>query len=223
MHEIVQILIHTDNSMKLSAIEQLSNKGNLATGAFNLRSTLRFEIIPEFYRRISDATWLRRYGILSVVPPTRVYDLPRDFRSMITVGGDPGLRYIGEDPNLIVGAELNTTASAAKGYYIVQSSETKWRAIKFDAIPDMNYSIPYTYRSRLVFHNDADDLELDEYIPEDYQQALIYGLRRDIYLDRFGQLDQRFQVAANKFEQVIEEAKEEAHDLARRNYAIYCD
>jgi hypothetical protein len=211
--------------MKTSQIEALSNKGNLASGAFNLKTTLRFEIVPEFYRRMGDVTWLRRNRKLDVIAPERQYNLPMDFRSMVSVGGCGAaeLRYIGEDPLLVTAAELATTASRPHGYYIVHDDEGQWRAIKFDAIPDMNYTVPYVYRSRLVFHNDSDDVELNQYIPEDYQQALIQGLRREIMLDRFGQLDKRYEAAAAKFEEICEEAKQGAHDLATRNYAVYCD
>lgn len=210
--------------MTLSQIEQLANKGNLAQGAFNIRATLRFIVIPEFYRRISDVTWLRRHRTLSVVNPTRQYDLPLDFRSMISVGSqDYPLQYIGEDPSLVAEAELATTPARPRGYWIVQDTDSKWRAIRLSTIPDIAYSVPYTYRSRLYFLNDADDVQLDEYIPEDYQPALIEGLKAQMYLDRFGQQDTRYQVAAGKFMEIIEDAKEGAHDLAQRNFAIYAD
>lgn len=211
--------------MKLSQIESQANRGHLAAGAFNIRSTLRFEVIPEFYRKVSDATWLRRNRLFKLVPPQREYDLPIDFRSMISVGNKGAeLKYIGEDPMLVTAAEMAVTASCPAGYYFVQDSENLLqKAIRFSAEPDMEYSLPYVYRSRLVFHNDADDTELDEHIPPDYQQALIQGLRAEIYLDRFGQQDQRYVVADQRFREIIEEAKEGAHDMARRNYAVYCD
>ena len=84
--------------MTLSQIEQLAGKGSLASGAFNIRAVLRFEILPEFYRRISDVTWRRRVHTISVVADTRVYDMPRDFEMMISAGVNDGeLKYIGEE------------------------------------------------------------------------------------------------------------------------------
>lgn len=220
--------------MRLSQIEAAASKGGIATGAFNIRSALRFEVIPEFYRKIGGVSWLNRHNRINVIPDLRDYDLPRDFRSMVSVGGaiwpntyarSEPLRYIGEDPALVTASEAATTASqtAPQGYYIVYSVERKMRAIRIDTIPGMPFTLPYVYRSRLVFHSDVDDVELDEFIPEDYQQALIQGLKREIYLDRFGQGDPRYQVAAAKFEEICEETRAGAHDLALRNYAIYCD
>jgi hypothetical protein len=122
-------------------------------------------------------------------------------------------------------AEIVTAASRPLGYYIVQRSDNKkFRALKTDRPPDNVYTFPYTYRSRLVVAaDDIDDTELDQYIPEEYQQALIAGLRREILLDRFGQGDQRAGIAASQFEEIIEQARSSGHDLARRNLAIYCD
>ena len=210
--------------MLLSQIEAMAGKGNIATGAFNVRNTLRFEVIPEFYRHVGDVTWLRRGTTITVVPGERTFRLPRDFRSVISAGGkERPLCYIGEDPVLVARAEAQQTASCPRGYYIVKDAECKWRAIKFDAPSDMEYLVPLVYRSRLSFGNDADEVELDEFIPEDYQQALLQGLKAEIYLDRYGQGDERYKTAAARFIEICEQAKEGAHDLAQRNYAVYCD
>lgn len=217
--------------MTLSQVEQAANRGNIANGSFNIRHVLRFEVIPEFYRKVGDVRWLRKNATLPVSANDREYDLPADFRSMIAIyrpvagsnGKPEALRYIGEDPALVAEAEINTEAGPPTAFYIVQSSESQWRAIKFDSPPDMAYTLPYVYRARLTFGSDTTDLDLDQYIPEDYQQALVQGLRREIYLDRFSKDDQRYIVAAQKFEEICEEAKEGAADLAQRNYAVYAD
>lgn len=218
--------------MTLAQIEQAANRGNIASGSFNIRHVLRFEVIPEFYRKVGDVRWLRKNDTLPVSASDRDYDLPADFRSMIAVyrpvtgsnGEAQELTYIGENPLLVAEAEINTTAGAPTGFYIVRhSTESTWRAIKLDCPPDTTYSLPYVYRSRLAIPNETFDAELDQYIPEDYQSALIWGLRAQIYLDRFSQDDQRYPVAENKFAEICEEAKEGAADLARRNYAVYAD
>jgi hypothetical protein len=218
--------------LTLNDIEVSANRGNIANGGFNIRRVLRFEVVPEFYRRIGDVRWLRRNNTITTTAGDREYDLPRDFRSMIAVyrssaatGEKPGeLRYIGEDPALVAQAELNTQPGPPSGFWIVKhSTEETFRALKLDAPPDQAYTMPYVYRSRLVFANENDNIDLDRYIPEDYQQGLIYGLRAEIYLDRFSQNDPRYGVALNKFAEVIEQAKEGASDLARRNHAIYAD
>jgi hypothetical protein len=210
--------------MVLAEIERLANKGNLASGAFNIRSTLRDQVIPEFYRDLGDVTWLRKPFVVNVVPAARTYDLPCDFGSMITVGAkECPLPYIGEDPYLVNLAEVQQTASRPRGWYIVPSTEKRWKAIRFDAPSDMSYQVPLLYLAILEFGDDADDLELSEFIPWKYQPALIEALKREIYLDRYGQGDPRYTAAANKYDMIVEQAKSGGHDLAQRNYAIYAD
>jgi hypothetical protein len=219
--------------MTLNEIEIAANRGNIAGGDFGLKHTLRYEVLPEFYRKVSEAdpTWLKKTSTLSIVTSTRVYNLPQDFRSMVGVyyqapyAAKPSeVRYIGENPQLVAMAEIVTAPSRPLGYYIIQRTDNKkFRALKIDRPADTSYTFPYIYRSRLIVSDDIDDTELDQYIPEEYQQALIAGLRREILLDRFGQGDQRAGIAASQFEEIIDQARNSGHDLARRNLAIYCD
>jgi hypothetical protein len=219
--------------MTLNEIEIAANRGNLGSGDFHLKHTLRYEVLPEFYRKVSEAdpTWLKKTSTLNILTSTRVYNLPEDFRSMVGVyyqapyAAKPSeIRYIGEDPKLVAMAEIVTAAARPLGYYIVQRTDnSKFRALKIDRPSDNAYTFPYTYRSRLIVSDDVADTELDGYIPEEYQQALIVGLRREILLDRFGQGDQRAAAAAQQFEEIVEQARSGGHDLARRNLAIYCD
>jgi hypothetical protein len=63
-------------------------------------------------------------------------------------------------------------------------------------------------------------LDFDPYIPPELQQALIEGVRREIYRDRYSQKDPRYITAAEKFDEICLQGQN-FHDHARRNFAVY--
>lgn len=209
--------------MTLSQIEAAANRGGIANGGFNIKHVLRFEVIPEFYRKVGpDATWLRKSGILNITSAARQYDLPDDFFKLESMGYQ--VSYIGDDPELVQEAEAITAAETGEpdGYYFVRrTSDNTLRAIKFNRWPDQPYTAHYVYRSRLYFVNDVDDLELDEYILPDYQSALIKLLRAEILYDRFGAGDSRGARDEAKGLEIIEELKFGGSDQARKSHAVY--
>jgi len=216
--------------MTLTEIQTVANRGSIATADFDIGKCLRQEVMREFAQKVGEAdpTWLRRSSTISLTAGVQLADLPDAFRSMVVVY-EAGLNsqnepvpmtYIGEDALRVARAEITTERGAPGGYYIVQrQSDSKWKRIKFDRPADTSYTIPYVYRVDLIFA-DADNPELDQYMPAEIQHALIHGLRREIYFDRYGQGDPRYQRAADRFDELCLLAQG-FHDHARRNYAVY--
>lgn len=210
--------------MTLTDVEVIANRGNIATAEFRIGLILRKKVLPEFYREVyaeSDPTWARKTATLDTVINTRAYMLPADFQQMVRFDG---LKYIGEDAELVLKAEKSTntgTQGSPEGYYIVRLKKGR-QELRLAGWPSQAASYPYVYRSRLVVVDEADDIELDDFIPQDYQDALIEGLWAEILLDRVGQGDPRYGAAREGFLRICDAARTQAHDPARRNYAVYC-
>lgn len=217
--------------MTLSEIEIQANRGNIATGDFDMRTTLRQEIIPEFLDGVGDVKWRRKTSSITTVAGTRDYALPDDFFRMTKIVppyGNPlgatedGLKYYGEDQDLILKYEQVTTNGQPEAFDIIQSSGGAYKTLRFNCPADDAYVFPYIYQWSLAFKNFDEDLDLVTYFPEHFHHALVSGLRREIMLDRFGKDDPRFLVEDGKFNKAIQRAGSLSNrEPARRNYGVY--
>lgn len=213
--------------MRLSQIEAAVTRGDHAAGDFDVKGTLRFEVIPAFYRLVKEARWLRKVATMQVSSASRYYSLADDFRSMTEAFLNSTerrceLTYIGENAEFVAAAELSTTPARPSGFYIVpRTTDGLLRGLKFNATPDSTYLLVYVYRSGLVFANDNEDYELDRFIPEDFQPALINELKAEMLWDRYGIGDQRGDREHAKFLAICEQAVTGGTDLARRNHHVY--
>jgi hypothetical protein len=230
--------------MTTEMIAALANRGAIATADFHLGETLRYEVIPEFFSYLPESVWRRRTSTVPLLVNNRgPYDLQDDFYSMISihvpnpegqnitgnmVWSDPGLQFIGEDPALVAQAESATQTVTqgeswrrVSGYYIVpRNSDGQMKALKLSGFPDRAYTAYYNYVAFPYFGNGAESVEMNQYIPEPLQQGVVQLLRAKIYLDRYGEGDQRAQGALAQFQQVLDKAIWK-YALSRRNYAVY--
>lgn len=217
--------------MTTEQIEIAADRGNLASGDIDLKFLLRRNVVQKFLLDVGDVTWRRRYGSITTDTSVRVHDLPDDFFKMVrffrkpatwTANQEPSdLLYIGEDPLLVSQAEIATEPGTPTGYYITtRTSDGEWKAVKFDIQPDTVETIPYIYLAYPQFDDDKASVELNKWIPEPFQFALVCGLRAEIYLDRYGRGDKRFEQEDGRYREWAERAMEH-RDLGSRNMAHF--
>jgi len=222
--------------MTTTQIESMANQNGVANPDFDVQGTFRFLVIPKFLADVDDTVgkvhWRRANGTLSIVAPTRQYDLPADFgkfekvRSALASGGlGAGLAFIGEDPDLVLDAEACTTPGPPTGYWVVRSSNTTppivpW-AVRFGCIPDGSYTAYFIYFRGIPFSDLTSDVNLDPYIPYDCQFPLVHGLRKEIYRDRFGVGDNRFAAEQSAYQEAVVSliGKKE---LGPRRMSVFC-
>lgn len=215
--------------MTLLQIESAANRGDLATGDFQAGVVLRRGVIPAFLEDCGREGWRRKYYKFSTSLNTQAYPLPGDFFEAAGVFTDSsfcgcsalGLDYIGEDPDRVVMAELNTTPGGLDAYYLAPDpADANAQAIKFSAPADGAHSVVLAYYWYIPISDDRQDLDMRAYIPEQYHWALVEALKREIYEDRFGQQDSRFQVADAKYKEWIAKISVK-REMAARERAVY--
>ncbi len=140
----------------------------------------------------------------------------------IRVPGDKvGMLYIGDDPLLVAQSESSTVAGTPTGYYIVQrETGSTWKALKLNCIPDVDMILPYVYLTSPQFADDTTSVDLDPYILPEFQWGLVCGLRAEIFLDRFGRGDQRYDRENGRYEDWVMRACEHQAQ-APRNVAHF--
>lgn len=99
------------------------------------------------------------------------------------------------------------------------TSSASWQAIKFQAPPDGAYSIQVVQLKFIPFGDTTTSINLTPYIPVQFHWALVNGLKAQIFFDRFGQGDPRYDRQQALYEKDIDKAR--AHrELGRRNYFV---
>lgn len=188
--------------MTTSECEALANRDKAATASFNVGAVLRYKVIPEFYLRVRDASWLRKYSTLAITPNVRIYNVPLDCFQVRTIWAKrtgyylndrDELRYIGDDPLRMAQAEMATVAGTPSAWYPVQRESTDleapdtWKAIKLDCPPAEALTLPYQYMPFLRFEDTTTAVDLAKYLPEPLHFGLVHWLRAEILADRFGE------------------------------------
>jgi hypothetical protein len=212
--------------MLTSLIEQYANIADIASPDINLKVLLRRNVVPAFMADVGYVSWRRVVAALPLLNASGAgYDLPDDFWMMQVLAIAPGfsqpLQYIGDDPEKVMAAEDNTTPGKPGAYYLVRRTTTNvFKKLKFNCVPDVAYTARYTYYSGPVFTDDTTDVEMDKYIPNQFQWALVEGLKKEILWVRFGIGDPRYVQAEQAYGMWIERAKENP-ELARRTAASF--
>ena len=203
--------------MTTTQIASYADPEGLAVPDINLQVELRRGVIPEFYEDVSEVGWRRVYGVEENLPSgSRDFLLPLDFSEMKkiipgtageqTFDDSKALAYIGDNPDLVLRAEATTTAGAPSGYYLDWTT-SPYPSVKLSALTDQVYTFRYVYLSRLNFENDTTVIELDRYIPRNFQWGLVEGLKKVIYERRYGVGDQRWITADARYQKIIRQAK----------------
>lgn len=211
--------------MTTADIETYADIGGLAGPDINLKVLLRHNVVPAFFTDVGYPSWRRVPTTLSTIISTKSLDLPDDFGQMITVSISPDfskpLQYIGEDPEKLLAAEGATVAAKPTGYYLTRRATSKvFKKIAFNCPCDQVYTIPYVYHMQPFFLDDTTSIDLDQFMPAQFQWSLVEGLKQQILFLRFGIGDPRYVTAEQSYKMWVERAME-SPELARRNLAIY--
>ncbi len=200
-------------------IEGYANEEGLVIGSadMNLLVRLRRKVIPKFYTDVGECAWRRKNATIAIVAGTRDYDLPANFGKMLETpltadadGDKRSLAYIGENVEAMSLATADTDQGAPTGYWFVRVAgpPTLLRAIRLNKIPDQSLTLYYSYLSLLQFSDNTTSVELDNYIPPQFQWALVDALKKEIYLGRIPVGDQRLTTAIADYESVVMDAQD---------------
>ena len=204
--------------MTTAQIETYADIGGIAQPDVDLKIILRRKVVPEFLRRVGYPSWRRKNAAISLVASTQEYDLPDDFGSMKSLSlNSPQsstvqyteLTYIGDDPMKVVLAAGTVTAAKPTGYYFVRRATTElFKRLRFNCPPDLAYTCRYVYNMNIVFADDTTSVEIDKYVPAEFQWGLVEGLKAYLYGVRRGLGDARKEDAETEFAKFIALAAE---------------
>jgi len=211
--------------MLTSLIEQYADIGGLSTPDINLKVLLRHNIVPAYMADVGFVAWRRSFATLSLMPGTTAYDLPTDFWMMQSLALDSApsvpLQYIGDDAEKVMAAEVSTVPGKPGGYYLVRrTTSLVFKRFKLNCTPDASYPAHYTYYSGVPFVDDTTDVEMDKYIPSQFQWVFVEGLKKEIMFIRFGIGDPRYVAAEQSYGIWVQRAAENP-ELARRSHAAF--
>jgi len=196
-----------------------ANSGNIASPEMDLQCVLFDEILPEFLLDIGRVSWVMRPTTASVAASAQTFDLPADCRRvefLILPNATSPLPYIGEDQARVVKAEANTTAGTPTGwYYAPDANGVVCKRVKFDCPFLAAATVSYTYRFRI---DPASNIAV--YVPVEFHAGLVAGVKREIYLDRWGIGDKRVEAAAQKFSEWKERVMADRELAPAGNYVV---
>lgn len=213
--------------MQTTQIETAANRGDIATADFQIGLVLRSQVIPAFLEDVGRIGWRRKIVQITPASGKQTYSLPDDFFEVADVyiaGNINPIPFIGEDPALVTQAEMTTSGGGWTGYYLVRDPDrvTGW-AIKFDAPAGVaGGPVAYVHYYWFVpFENETEEVDLREYVPEQYHWALVELLRREIIDDRCGEGDKRYVTANNKYHEWLQRIVTKRELAPRGNRAKY--
>ncbi|HXI85277.1 MAG TPA: hypothetical protein VNL17_14445 [Verrucomicrobiae bacterium] len=229
-------------------IETQADPDGLATTSLNLKFVLRHKVVPDFYS-VPDSSqaggmggvgyvgWRRKSISQAITQGQQTFDLPDDFGTMKTISlgiasinnqlefETHELSYIGDNPTLVMMAESATVQVQPTGWYLVWTSASGghpagYRTVKFDAPSDAAYTCRAVYYNQINFADDTTSVDLNVYIPQPYQWALVCGLQRELYATRLSQGDDRYQRADSEYRRIINQARRNMEHTAQHKPKI---
>lgn len=206
--------------MTTTQIVSYSNTKDLASTDVNLEVLLRRKIVPYFLGRVGYVAWRRKQDTAVVSAGSKsFYISDSDFWHMKTlvISGEETtpLRYIGDDEIKVLQSVANGQSAKPDGYHldiVVDGSTPTWRVV-LNAPLDISRTFAYVYDTNVFFSNDSTLIDLDNYIPTQFQWALVELLKAEVHADRAAE-DPRYARAMDEAEKIIALAVE-SPDLSR--------
>ena len=186
--------------MTTATIESEANRTGLATADMNLSVLLRHKTIPLFFERVGKTAWRRKVASTNTVVNQNYVDLATDFHflekvyfgtSNFTEDGD--LTYIGDSYEELAAASAATVAADPSKFYLGYTAAGALQRMYFQAPAATVGAIRYIYYRFAVFADDTTSVNMNQYVPEQYQWGLIEALKEDIFFDRYGVGDNRYE------------------------------
>jgi hypothetical protein len=213
--------------MTTAEIENFADLDGISTAELsgaNLKFVLRHKVVYEFFHDAGYPAWTRRHVARPLAAAAQFVDIDNDdFRHMKKVAlapdYDTGLPYFGDDESWIMAAKANTTAGKPTGY-MLEFDGSLFRRVFFNCPADTAYTVALVYDRMIPFPDDTSSVQLNPYIPADFQWGLVLGLRKQIYMTRFGIQDDRYMSAAQEYGEYIARIAESPNKSTggRRSY-----
>lgn len=212
--------------MTTAQIETFADIGGISSPEIDLKALLRRNVIPAYLSDVGYTSWRRKPHTITTIAGQQGYDLDTDFWQMqlVTLQGvaEP-LQYIGEDPEKLLAAEAAATAPQGmpSGYYLGRIAVSgEFRRLMLNCLPFGTGLIRCLYYTGIHFADDTTSVELDQYIPSQFQWGLVESLKKEIFFIRFGIGDPRFVAAETAYRMQVERATDNP-ELARRNLPVF--
>jgi hypothetical protein len=205
-------------------IESAANRGDVARD-MNVGLILRAQVIPEFLEDVKACAWRKKWATVTTEAGVRDYALASDLAELREVKrvGYGDLEYIGEDAAKVFAAEEATENGAPTAYYLGRDADATvghFRHLYLDYPADAAYTLRYNYYYLIPYSDTVTPIDLGAWIPEQYHWALIEGLKREIYEERFGLSDARSMKAAEMFSQWKSRALANAEVAKHGKYVV---
>ena len=205
--------------MTSTQIATYANEESLVIGAsdLNLQVRLRRKIVPKFESDVGECAWRRKQTTITFAANDREEDLPSDFGKMLDgpMGIDSAnnrttLAYLGEDVLSIGLGNSSTEPGTPSGYWLVRDGGTPslLKRMRLDRLPDTQIVYYYSYLARLQFSDDTTAYDFDNYIPREFQWALVEALKVEIFASRLSIDDPRIQAARAEYDRFVMDAQE---------------
>lgn len=200
-------------------IETYANEEALVVGSadMDLKVRLRRKVIPKFEMDVGECSWRRVPTTLSFAAGDRDKALPAAFKKMLdgpiffdAANNKYPLMYWGEDIPATILADQAAETGTPSGYWIIRDggTPTQMKMIRLDKTTDQALTMRYTYLSQIQFSDDTTSVELSNYIPLEFQWALVEALKLEIYTGRVSIDDPRWQIARAAYDEFVILAQE---------------
>jgi hypothetical protein len=192
--------------MTLEDLAARVDRNGSSRADYQVIDVLRNEVIPRFFgdidTAVGDMFWRRMANeAIAIGPGINRYPLPKDFRVMASVGirgAGCALQYIGNDARMMqryAAVQAQDVRSAPTAYWVempvvpiddIGDPLLYQYELVLSTRPDALYALDLVYYTTPDLREKSDMVELDKYIPFEYQHALISLARADLYGDRHG-------------------------------------
>lgn len=199
--------------MMTSVIQTVADIGGISQPDINLPVLLRRGVCPKFMHDVAYVSWRRKIATVAngADLPTDV-DIIQGVYNGVPTSANPPLMYVGENPDFLIGAP------PSNGYYYKASAAgVPNGAIVY--VPSSITTCTLVYYRKFYFADDTTDVDMNLYVPEQYQWALVEGLKAEIYRVRLGLGDPNYIAAETAYKQIVERAHDNK-EQARRNLPV---
>lgn len=209
--------------MTTDQIAARANSGRIATPDMDLQLMLRGEVIPAFLEDVGFVAWRRITHDAEILADEYLLNLPINVSHIRAAYMGPNytseIKYVGDREDLR--AIFQTTTTGIPTEYSLQ---TGIGAMVLGGAPGwtMVFNCPFSedrtvrvicYVGSLSGDDYVTPYELDNLIPRHAQPALINGLRRLIYRERYGTGDRRFQMEDEEYARWIARLSEQSESV----------
>lgn len=212
--------------------------GDLGIGGISLERRLRRIIIPKYLsdidRMVGKPYWRKGVWTQAVTSGTRSYTLPTNFKRFQklavydatdpAIGGFVEIVYRGEFSDDILMAETGGADDPADsdiplGYYI-QGDDSAAPKLWFTKTPTSNFTVKGQYDKKIYFADDTTAVDLNPFIPEDWQGGLLHALEYTLAVARYGMGDKRADMHKRDYQAFIQSKIGDRHPAVARRVTL---